>query len=250
MSSEKPLVYLILGAAGSGRREILADLIENGLAPGDRPLVLLSADEQPAEDDARLGTAGRWRWIDGRIEAPPPGGATHVFLVTDGRRNPVDQVEAFQAWLGAVGGELARVIGVVHCGLAAQHQELRAWFDACIHFSDVALLTRREGLANKWMSDFREHYAAQFLPCLFELVKGGQVKNPALILEPQARRMTHVFDEELNWEVSGDDDAEDAEGAELGDEEIEAHPEEDPYLQRRPGGRRVKQLPDVAKYLA
>ena len=27
MASEKPLVYLILGAAGSGRREILVDLL-------------------------------------------------------------------------------------------------------------------------------------------------------------------------------------------------------------------------------
>ena len=34
MSSEKPLVYLILGAAGSGRREIVADLIDGGLAAG------------------------------------------------------------------------------------------------------------------------------------------------------------------------------------------------------------------------
>jgi hypothetical protein len=107
------------------------------------------------------------------------------------------------------------------------------------------LLNRREGLANKWMSDFQARYASQFLPCLFELVKDRRVKNPALILEPQARRMSHVFDEELNWEVTGvaEDEAE-------GDEEVEAHAEVDPYFERRPGGRRVKEIPDVAKYLA
>jgi hypothetical protein len=35
-----------------------------------------------------------------------------------------------------------------------------------------------------------------------------------------------------------------------GDEEVEAHAEVDPYIERRPGGRRVKEIPDVAKYLA
>ena len=49
MSSEKPLVYLILGAAGSGRREIVADLIDGGLAAGSAgqqsALALLPADE-------------------------------------------------------------------------------------------------------------------------------------------------------------------------------------------------------------
>ena len=154
-----------------------------------------------------------------------------MFFFTDGRRNPVDQVEAFQAWLAASGGELARILCVINCGLAAQHKELLAWFDACVHFADVVLLNRRDGVANKWMSDFQARYAAQFLPCLFELVKAGRVTNPALILEPQARRMSHVFDEELNWEVTGDGD-EDADD----EEEIEAHPEEDPYLQRRAGG--------------
>jgi hypothetical protein len=76
-------------------------------------------------------------------------------------------------------------------------------------------------------------------------VKHGQVKNPAVVLEPQARRLSHVFDDELNWEITGTAE-EDAEG----DEEVEAHPEVDPYLDRLPGGRRVKEIPDVTKYLA
>ena len=128
-------------------------------------------------------------------------------------------------------------------GLAARHPELFAWFDACVHFADVVLFNRRDGLPNKWLSDFRARYAAQFLPCLFELVKAGRVKNPALILAPQALRLSHFFDEETDWEVTGSsEDAED-------DEEIAAEPVEDPYLQRRPGGRRVKEIPDVADYL-
>jgi hypothetical protein len=242
----KPLVYLILGTAGSGRREIVADLIEGGLGAGDRALVLLAADEPPAAADARLGPVARWSWTDHRIESTPLAGATHVFLLAHGRRNPVDQIEAFQPWLAASGGELARIVCVIDCGLAQRHPALLDWFDACVHFADVVLLNRRDGLPNKWLSDFEAHYAAQFLPSLFERVKAGRVRNPALILEPQARRLSHLFDEETDWEVSGSsEDAEDTEG----EEEVTVTPVEDPYLQRRPGGRRVKELPDVAGFL-
>jgi len=244
---ERPLVYVILGAAGSGRREIVADLIEGGLGAGDRALVLLPAGEPPSAADGRLGAVARWSWTDGRIEAPDLAGATHVFLVVDGRRNPVDQIEAFAPWLAAAGGELARVLCVVDCALAERHRALLPWFDACVHFADVVLLNRRDGLPNKWLSDFQAHFRRLFLPSLFELVQDGGVRNPALVLEPQARRLSHFFDEEIDWAVAGD--AEDAEGGE-GDEEVTAEPIEDPYLQRRPGGRRVKEIPAIADYLS
>lgn len=243
--TDRPQVYLILGAAGSGRREVVADLIEGGLGDGAVVQSLLAAGETAGAADARLGTLTRWDWADGRIAAPEPAAGATVFFFADGRRNPIDQIEAFQAWLVGAGGELARILCVVHCGLAAQHPPLLAWYDACIHFADVVLFNRRDGVANKWYSDFRAHYAAQFLPCLFEVVKDGRVANPALILEPQARRLSHFFDAEQDWEVEGGED-EQAEG----EVEVEAHPVEDPYLQRRPGGRRVKELPDIAQFLA
>mgnify|MGYP001548973780 CR=1 FL=1 len=254
MSSEdviKPLVYLVLGTTGSGRREVILDLIEGGLADGDRAAVLLSQAEPPDEADARLPSLARWVWTGEFIEATLPREATHVFFVTDGRSNPVDQVEVFKPWIEAQGGELARVLSVVDCHLAEKNPPLLAWFDACIHFSDVALLNRREGVANKWLSDFQAHYKSQYIPCLFEFVKSGRVKNPGLVLEPQARRMSHVFDEEQDWiftDAEGDeiDEEEETEG----DEEVEAKAEEDPYFARLNGGRRVKDIPDIARFVA
>jgi G3E family GTPase len=173
-----------------------------------------------------------------------------VFFVTDGRANPVDQLEALKAWIEAQGAELARIVCVVDCQLAERHPALRAWFDACVHFADVVLLNRREGVANKWMSDFQARFKSQFMPCLFEMVKAGRVKNPGLVLDPQARRMSHVFDEEQDWiftNAEGDEVEEDEETE--GDEEVEAKPEEDPYFERLNGGRRVKELPDIAAFL-
>lgn len=248
---EKPLVYLILGAAGSGRRDILVDLIEGGLGEADRPAVMLPAGEAVAPVEAKLPGVTRWEWSDRAIVGTLPPQATRVFFVVDGTRNPIDQIEAFKGWLQAEGGELARVLCVVNTALVEKHGELLAWYEACIHFADVVLLNKREGVANKWISSFMTHFEKQFYPCLYEMVKENRVKNPALVLEPQARRMSHVFDDELNWIFTNAEGEEIDEQEETGDddEEIEAKPEEDPYFERRTGGRRVKEIPDIGKYL-
>ncbi len=271
---DKPLVYVILGAAGSGRREVLADLIEGGLAEGDRVAVLLSTGETASEHDAKLANVARWTWNDGIIDAALPPEATRVFFVTDGRLNPVDQIEQLHVWIAAVGAELGRIITVVNCRLAEQHHALLAWYEACIHFSDIALLHQRDGVANKWMSEFQTHFKKLYCPCLFEVVKAGRVKNPLMVLDPQARRMSHLFDvddwtgldlegvefgtEDEDGNVTDEEEEKPAkkkakkkghpnESAE--DDEEDWKPEVDIYLQRRIGGRREKEIPDIAKYL-
>ncbi|MSU49630.1 MAG: hypothetical protein EXS37_11185 [Opitutus sp.] len=249
--SEKILVYLILGATGSGRRDVLVDLIADGLEEKDRAAVMLPAAEAETTADAKLPRMSRWEWQDGAIVATLPPEATHVFFVVDGAKNPIDQIEVFKAWLEAQGGELARVLCVINTRLAEQQAPLLAWFEACVHFSDVVLLNKREGIANKWMSDFLTHFAKQYYPCVFEMVREDRVKNPALVLEPQARRMSHVFDAEQDWIFTNADGEviDEQEESPDGEDEIEAKPEEDPYFTRLNGGRRVKQLPDIAKFL-
>jgi hypothetical protein len=240
------LVYLVLGAAGSGRREVLADLIEDGLGEADRAAVLVSSTEWPDPSDARLGAFGRWTLLpEAQVEAEMPADATHVFIVLDGRLNPVDQIEAFKSWLGDRLAEVARVICVVNCRLLEKNPRLFAWYEACIHFSDVVLLNQREDVPNKWIGDFRGKFEKKFYPCLFEFVREGRVKNPALVLAPVARRMSHVFDEQ-EW-IAGDEDDDEDEQEE--GEEVEMVAVEDPYLERRNGGRRVHEIPNIAEFL-
>ena len=251
-ASNQPLVYLILGAAGSGRREVLTDLIEAGLTEGDRAVVLLPDAEPAHELDAKLPLGPRWTWSggDAPLAAEVPEKSTHVFFVADGRRNPIDQIEAFKNWLAAHGRVLARAICVVNCQLGEKHPPLLAWYEGCIHFADVALLNRREGVENKWLSDFLTHFKKQYYPALFEPVRAGRVHNPVAILEPEARRMSHLFDEEQDWIFTNADGEVIEEDEETDDdEEIEAAPAEDPYLVRRLGGRRQKEIPDIAKFL-
>jgi hypothetical protein len=240
------LVYLVLGAAGSGRREVLADLIEGGLEADARAAVLLSAAEWPDAADARFPGATRWKMSEGiTIEADMPADATHVFILFDGRMNPVDQIEAFKAWLGERATEVARLICVVNCQLLEKNPKLFAWYEACIFFSDVVLLNQRDGVPNKWIGDFKGKFESKFYPCFFEFVRENRVKNPALVLAPVARRMSHVFDEQ-EWIAIDEDDIE--EDAEDGDE-TEMKPEEDPYLVRRNGGRRVHEIPHIQDFL-
>ncbi len=250
----KPLVYLLLGAVGSGRREVLADLVAEGLEEDEKAVVLLPEAEPADERDLRLGTTVRWSWEGSALVAPREAlkGATHLFVLSDGRGNPVDQVEAFKPWMESVGGEIGRVFTVVNCQLAERIPALMEWYDACIHFSDAVLLAKREGVANKWISTFQARFKDQFYPCLFEWVKEGKVKNPALLLEPQPRRMSHYFDEP-EWVVLEEEEdfemgSETEEGATT-EEEVEVVLEVDPYFERKHGGRRVKELPDIASLL-
>ena len=246
---EKTLVYLVLGAAGSGRREVIADLIAGDSGENGRAVVLLEEGEAADEADGRLGSVARWCWsAGGAIDAELPNGVVGpVFFVLNGRVNPVDQVEAFQAWLPTQSAELGRIICVVDCGLAQGNPALLAWYDACAHFSDVVLLNRREGVDSKWIRDFQARFKDQCYPCLIEFVRAGRVRNPALILEPCALRISQAFEDEPAW-VARDGSSEDDAGEE-GDDEVEMVLAEDPYFARRPGGRRVKEIPDIARFL-
>ena len=120
----------------------------------------------------------------------------------------------------------------------------------------MVLLNRREGIENKWIGDFQARYKGQFFPCLFDLVKAGRVKNPALVLTPGALRMSQAFDEleeqleaeVVEYEIGGDPET-DEEAEQAAEEEEEDELKEDLYFVRLAGGRRAKEIPDIGKYL-
>jgi hypothetical protein len=251
-------VYFILGTPGSGRRAILRDLIENGLAPEERAIVLVAESDAPDPADERLAKlknveVRRWRWEKSAFPAMElPAGAT-TFLLGDPQASPVDQVEALKPWIVAQGRELGRIFTVVDCQLAEKQPVLRQWFDACIHFSDVVFLNRREGLANKWLSDFIKHYTDQYFPCHFVQVKTkGDLPTPLVWLDPLARRVSQYFEDDyvdmsdLVIEI-GDDEAEEGEKVAADEEDGIIPPE--PYFVRQRSGRREKEVPDLREYL-
>lgn len=237
-------VYFILGTPGSGRRRIVRDLIENGLGADDQALVLLAESEAADPVDGKIAALPRteivrWQWTPAGLPALKlPAGAT-VFFLADSHHSPVDQVEALKPWLEQHGAELGRIFCTVDCQLAEQQPVLKQLFDACIHFADVVFLTKREGVANKWLSDFIKHFTDQYFPCHFIQVKTkGDLTNPALVLDPTPRRVSQYFEEGETYEIEGletDDEEED-------EEDSDTIPE-DPYFVRDRSGRRVKELP-------
>lgn len=251
MASASP-VYFIIGTPGSGRRALVRDLVENGLGANDPALVLLAGRERADPAEAKLAVlknveVRRWEWAAaGFPDLKLPAGAT-VFLLGDSQVSPVDQLEALKPWLASHGAELARVFCVVDCQLAEKHPVLKQWFAACIHFADVVFLTRREGVANKWLSDFIKQFKDEYFPCHFVQVKTkGDLANPALLLDPTPRRVSQYFDEGVTiGEIEGletDDEEEDD------DEDTGLLPEE-PYFKRDRSGRRERELPDITKFL-
>lgn len=247
MSTGSPSVYFVLGTPGSGRRALVRDLVENGLPAGDKAVVLLSESETAVAEDSSFGPAEvrRWQWTGPAFpRLKLPAGAA-VFLLADPLASPIDQLEALKPWLQAQGAELARIFCVVDCQLAEKQPVLGQWFEACIRFADVVFLTNREGVANKWLSDFIKHYKSECYPCHFIQVKKGGLPNPALVLDPTPRRLTQYFEETEDYadlEIEGDEPEE-------GEDDDDGLPEEEPYFVRMRSGRRVKELPDVRDYL-
>jgi hypothetical protein len=248
MTPSAASVYFVLGTPGSGRRALLHDLIENGLAPDERVLVLVAASEvaDPVEEKLAARANTRMvRWTPNAETLLPdarPDEAGTIFLLADANADAITQLESLKAWLAVHHLELARVFTVVNCQFAEKHATALPWFDACIHFSDVVFLTRREGVENKWLSGFIRRYEDQAYPCHFIQVKKNGVPNPALVLEPQPRRVSQYFDEH---EAIPDDlviETDDEEDEEEADED--AMPPE-AYFERNRSGRRVKELPDV-----
>ncbi len=245
-----PLVYLILGCKGSGQFQIVSDLIEFG-ADKEETSALFYAVADAAEAESEPAPRGRdvkrgpYGWENGLFSLEVGGEPDLVFIVADGLADPADFMEAFNAWLPDSGCELGRIITVLHCELAVGKHEAFAWFDCCIHYSDVVLLSRRENVSNKDMKKFLDHYEEECYPCVFEYVKKGRVPNPKLLLEPQPRRISKLFDEPEPI-VIDEDDLEESDAAE---EEIAGDPTKDKYLRRVAGGRRAHPLPKIAEHL-
>lgn len=253
-------VYGLLGIPGSGRRAALADLLEHGGLPPQGCAVLLPSSEGACPEDAALQAlagAGVHRGAEDPRNAHAAGAdAQALFVIFPGTANPVDLLEKWRDFLVAHRDAfvIGRIITLVHSAFLQKNPGAAEWYEACIHFSDVVLLSHREEAGNRWVSDFEKSFRKRHFPCLFEPLKKSGLRNPAAILDPEPRRMSLAFDPwedalppDLEIEVEIEGDAAPGENADAAEEE-DAIPE-DPYLERMPGGRRRRKIPDIRKFL-
>jgi len=241
-------VYLVPGLPGSGRHELVANLIEDGL-PEPRAVTIYHAadDAGPPHPDQNIACVpfalrGGQFVIEPKDE--PAAEPKDVFFITDGRQSVIDQIEAFTTWLGARGWELARILLVVDCALAAQHPEVAEWHEACVHFADCVLLNRRNAATHVWAQQFQKKFSDARYPCVFVPVKKDRVDNALLVLYPEARRLTLAFDDiDPVYELDLDEEN-------LPEDPFTLENKLDPYFERLPSGHRRKPVPDVSAYLA
>jgi hypothetical protein len=252
--------YVFAGASGSGRRAVMADLAATGLATGaiEGPLGILLPPGEVAQDFPGA-TVHAWGGLaEGAALPELPGDLKTLFILLDGRADPVDQFESLARVLaGNPQVELARLLTVASCRFFSENPALASWLDACVRFSDVVLLCNREGVPNKWISDLTTRFHKECYPCLFAFVKDGKVANPAEVLYPEPRRMSLAYDfaeeapaaveEEADYEIV--DETEDEEEGEVLEADGEEAPPAEPYFERDAAGRRKLRLPDVRDFL-
>ncbi|MFW5874269.1 MAG: hypothetical protein ACOCVJ_02585 [Verrucomicrobiota bacterium] len=237
------LVYLLYGIPGSGRREVLFDLIEGGLPPDEPVLCFRPKGEAPSAFDEQLEaldnvTVVDWDLKNGKIAHGKLSAAPEkVFFVAPGTADPADIAEALKSWTDRNQCDIGRILTVVHCGFLSQTPEAHAWHEACIHFSDMVLLNRREEAGNKWVRDYEKEYDKKRFPCRFVFVKKGRVDNPPEVLDPEARRLSLYFDTLVPIEE---------------DEFEDLQPDDqkpDKYIERLESGQRAHPIPDIRKLL-
>lgn len=226
---------LVLGVTGSRRTEIAQDIASYGWPEGQAVRVFthgLTTDET------------HWSNASGKVSLPQPGEERAAVLVTDGRHSQIDQLEALIAAAPGADWEIKRIVTVIDLPLLHRRDVLSDWYQACLHFSDAAVLVGRSDVPNAWLSKFLEKQQSESVPCLiFTLPKRGGLPNPAQIIEGDARRMSHVLDDlDAVDEMEFDEDN-------LPEEPFDLVRKVDRYFERDMHGRRVLGLADIVQVL-
>jgi hypothetical protein len=235
-----PLV-IILGPTGAGRADLVRELAAHAWPEGRRIRVLREAREggEPAD---------QWRFEAGQAILPAPGDEDAAILVTHGALHVIDQMEALHRAIrptmpDAV-WQVARILTVVDCPLAAKYPAVEEWYRPCVHFSDAVVINRRWEVPGQWVSKFLEPYEKEFYPCLFvNLTKVGALANPAAVIDGEPLRLTHIFDDiDAVDEMEFDEDN-------LPDEPFDLVRQVDKYFERDELGRRRVLAPEIADIL-
>ena len=245
---ESAKLYLVLGTPQSGRKEIIYDLIEGSSDFSNTNYwVLIHSTESTDSFTQKLQALSNsqviiWDNLNRHFNIPDFDAAPtdKIFLILSGHNDLIDQVEDFKNWLDKHPQfVLARVLSVIDCQLAQDNEELLPWFDAVVYFSDYVFLTRREIVSEKWVRDFIQSFEKQIYPCVFEKVKKYHVENPDTVLNPEARRISHLFDNLDAIETLEIDETN------LPEEPFELKIKADPYLERGEDGKRIIKLPSI-----
>lgn len=121
--------------------------------------------------------------------------------------------------------EVGRVVSFINANeLLKDRSNLQSWLDAVAHFSDVLCITNRSNENGKAVGSLLKRYEDMRYPMESYMISNSKRAKIDSILNPTARRMSHIFDSSDLLET---DDK----------------PLTDPYLIKLPNGKRAKAIP-------
>ena len=186
-------VYLFMGTHLPEVRQCLRFLA--GAEDQDRPVEL----QVPAGlgwplDDPGFARTSEYDAANAHWVLNPDADET-AFIVLDPRQSPVQQLVRLAGDLGKCLIEPVKVVTCVDCSAAEQNAPLRAWYEACVYYSDIVLLGNRGGASKHFVHDYQKHFEKECFPCLFLFLKGpGNPDQPLEVLAPDTRRLSQLFD--------------------------------------------------------
>ena len=236
--AESPKVYLILGPNGSGRRALLADFVDS-LESESSVLYFKHRDEIINDYDSPLESLNAVSTVFWSVEGSKikhesiSVSPSSIFFIAPASIDLADVMEGLKGWLSKNDCQLTRIITVIDCKSLCENNSQNSWYEAAVHFSDMVLLNRREGVSEKWIKDMVTEKKKHFHPTRFELVKKNRVNNPIDVLDSQTYRTSLFFDDLIPIEE---------------DEFEDLLPEDrriDPYIERLESGKRRKIISQI-----
>jgi|TARA_B110000037_G_scaffold131640_1_gene149572 hypothetical protein len=185
-------LYLILGSQLNAQRDLANYLCQHGL---ENPAT--AAIYFPETSPSTTDSAASWAFGDGGTLALPAKASDNeaIFLLCSPSEDPRPFLEAVAGALQATKFELARIFTVVDCGLLCEQPQLKAYYELCLHFSDVFLLGNRSDVSKKWVQGYIDELKKMAVPTRIEYLKAdGKVDAVSEFLFPEARRVSQIFD--------------------------------------------------------
>jgi len=227
MAGEDRFLYIILESPGSGGFEFLVNGLNDFNHQGFHFLLPESAEHKFGPDQRESVTF----WSDKEstnisFNLSKNEENTDLFLFLSPFINLSDQFESLLSQTDKPSKiEIGRIISFLDANILPEiSPQFQLWLDAVAHFSDVLCISNRSnqnGKAVKMITDRYENMRYPMETYLISQNKKGKLLN---ILNPTARRITHIFD-----------------SPDLLDSE--ETPLDDPYLKKLANGKREKVVP-------
>ena len=228
-------LYLILGSDLEAQRDLANYLRLQGFEDSDSAAICV-----PEKSAASVGSESAWT-IDPDESLSlsiNPGDHEAIFLLCSPEDDPRPLLEATAIALQESSMELSRIFTIVDCHQLCERPLLKAYYELCLHFSDVFLLGNRSEVSKKWVQGYIDELKKKAVPTRVEYLKPkGKIDKVSELLFPEARRVSQIFDpidgpEERGLIIESLAQEDDLENEEDTVDIDLRNPEDDPYLQR------------------